>query len=46
MGLEGVLFVSFSLETIPLGLLSYLDQSIHLLSFSVDATSVHKEKDP
>jgi hypothetical protein len=46
MGLEGVLFVSFSLETIPLELLSHLDQSIYLLSFSVDATSVHKEKDP
>jgi hypothetical protein len=45
-GLEGVLFLPFYLETIPLGLFSHLDQSIGLLSFSVDATSVHKEKDP
>jgi hypothetical protein len=46
MGLEGVLLLLFPLETIPLGLLSYLGQSIYLLSFSVDATSVYKEKDP
>jgi hypothetical protein len=45
-GLEGVLFVPINLETIPLGIFSHLDQPIRLLSFPVDATSVHKEKDP
>ena len=45
-GLEGVQCVSFYLETDSLGLFSHLDQPIRLLSFSVDAASVHEEKDP
>jgi hypothetical protein len=45
-GLEGVQFVPFHLETVSLGLFPHLDQPIRLLSFSVDAASVHEEKDP
>jgi hypothetical protein len=45
-GLEGVLFISLYLEKIPLGIFSHRDQPIRLLSLSVDATSVHREKDP
>jgi hypothetical protein len=44
--LEGVLFLPFHLETIPLGIFTDLDQSNRLFSFSSDAASVHEEKDP
>ena len=44
-GLEGVLCVPFYLETIPLGIFADPAQPIRLLPFSVDAASVHKEKD-
>ena len=43
--LEGVLFLPFDLETVSLEILSHLAQPIRLLSFSVDAASVHEEED-
>ena len=45
-GLEGVLFLSLHLETIPLELPSHPGQSLRLLSFSTHAASVHKEENP
>lgn len=44
-GLEGVLLLSFHLETIPLGIFTDVDQSNRLFSFSSDAAPVYKEKD-
>jgi hypothetical protein len=45
-GLEGILCVLLYLETIPLGIFADLAQPVRLLPFSVDAASVHEEKDP
>ncbi len=44
-GLERILFIPFHSETIPLGVFSHPDQPVGLLSFSMDATPVYKEKD-
>jgi hypothetical protein len=45
-GLEGVLFLPFHLETIPLGIFTDLDQPNRLFSFSTDAAPVYKEEGP
>ena len=45
-GLEDLQFVPLDLETVPMGILSHLDQPICLFSLSAHAASVYEEKDP
>jgi hypothetical protein len=43
--LEGVLFPFLPIETVSLELSTYVDQSLRLFPFSVDAATVYTEKD-